>query len=243
MAVISLELLGIRVKKPVKTIRSPLSEKQERILIDSYIGHEDENMINLALETGMRPEELVAVMEEDVCLETAVLYVRHAIKRRENPKTGKAEWYLRDYTKNRLIAPVILSDFAVEAIRRELDKKEAIKNSFPDRWNEPIQGLIFEHDHGMFFTPKQIGKRFKKHVSKLGEGFKNITLYNLRHTAATDQYYCSQGDIMLVKEFLRQENINNTVRYTHCRYENKREVAQRRVQMIRGEVEGRIITP
>lgn len=132
----------------------------------------------LALETGMRPEEYLAVQWKDIDLESGVLSVRRALVwnrkgggfRFEEPKTAKSR------------RSIPLSDSVLSAIKtyRRIQLEQRMKLG-ADYTN---LDLVFTTELGTPISSKNLRDRHFKPLMKEA-GLPKIRLYDLRHTTAT----------------------------------------------------------
>ncbi len=131
-----------------------------------------------ALETGMRPEEYLAIQWRDIDLETGVLSVRRALVwnrkgggfRFEEPKTSKS-------CRSIPLSPSIVS--ILKAYRRtQLEQKMKLGSDYANL------DLVFATELGTPISSVNLRNRhFKPIMTKAG--LSEIRLYDLRHTTAT----------------------------------------------------------
>lgn len=132
----------------------------------------------LALETGMRPEEYLAVQWKDIDLESGILSVRRALVwnrkgggfRFEEPKTNKSR------------RSIPLSNSVVSALKvyRRTQLEQRMKLGF-DYAN---LDLVFATELGTPISSKNLRDRHFKPLMTKAE-LPEIRLYDLRHTTAT----------------------------------------------------------
>ena len=132
----------------------------------------------LALETGMRPEEYLAVQWKDIDLETGDLSVRRALV--WNRKGGGFRFEEPKTSKSRRSIPLSGSIVSALKIHRRSHLAEKMKLG-PDYANI---NLVFSTELGTPISSVNLRNRhFKPIMAKAG--LAEIRLYDLRHTMAT----------------------------------------------------------
>jgi integrase len=92
---------SLKLPRIIKEEIDPLDQEEARRLLEAACGDRLEALYVLAINTGMRQGELLALKWEDVDLERSVLRVRRTISRRDNayvldePKTKKSRRTIR----------------------------------------------------------------------------------------------------------------------------------------------------
>jgi integrase len=186
---------------------STLSEEQSRWFLDTVVGDRFEAHYVLALTTGMRQGELLALRWQDVDLERATLQVRLNVQEAggkcilAEPKTP--------YSRR----SIALSQLVVGALRahRVLQNEERL--ALGPVWNTSFD-LVFPNTIGGIMIPDNLAKRsFKRFLAKAG--LPDMRFHDLRHTAAT--LLLSRGiNPKVVSEMLGHADISITLRvYAH----------------------------
>ncbi len=153
----------------------PLSANQARALLRTAAtsGNRLEALFVVAVHTGMRPGELLALRWEDVRFEgtPAMLEVRRSLSASQftATKTGKGR-------------RVALSRGATEALRahRKRQLEEGMEKA--GLWKD--HGLVFPSRNGTPLEHHNVVRSFKRLLRRAGLP-KTFRLYDLRHTAAT----------------------------------------------------------
>ena len=151
----------------------PLSADQARTLLETAAasGNRLTALFTLALHTGMRPGEILALKWEDVDVVGDKLAVRRSLSNGKftAPKTGKGR-------------RVELSRSAAAALRvhRKRQLKERIECG--GLWQD--HGLVFPSQLGTLLEHHNVVRSFKRLLRRAGLP-KTFRLYDLRHTAAT----------------------------------------------------------
>lgn len=183
-----------------------LSEEQARLLLTTASGKRLEALYVLALATGMRQGELLALRWRDVDLDGSTLRVRATLQRTEagfvfaEPKTAQSR---------RRIA---LSKTVVDALRqhkiRQLEERLAAVNVWEDH------DLVFPNVIG---KPLEAGNVLRRSFWPLirRTGLPRMRFHDLRHTAAT--LLLGRGiNPKIVSELLGHSNVSITLTiYSH----------------------------
>jgi integrase len=136
---------------------------------------------NLLVYTGMRPGEALGLQWSDLDLSAKILRVRRALVPQKKDATGRS-WRLEDTKTDKSRRAIPLLPITVEVLSRHRDAQGA----------ERLVGGEAYRDHGFVFaTPAGEALRedvlYKSHYlpALRAAGVPTVTLYALRHTAAT----------------------------------------------------------
>lgn len=156
-------------KVPKKEV-TPLSPEQARLFLDAARGDRLEALYVLAIHTGMRQGELLALRWDDVDLDAGVLRVR-------GTKTARSRRSVR------------LSQRALQALQGHLERQlEEDIDRVGSMWQE--NGLVFATEIGTPLNSHNLTQRsFRPLLSRAG--LPQVWFHDLRHTAAT--YLLSKG--------------------------------------------------
>jgi integrase len=166
----------VKPPRPVPKEMVALSADETRRLLEAARGDRLEALYTLAVHTGMRQGEMLALRWQDVDLENAVVSVRRTLTRRGGriafgePKTKKSR------------RPIRLSSQAVEALRSHLDRQLREIEILGDRYQD--QGLVFTTDTGAPINPSNLRQRNFTPLLKRA-GLPHMRFHDLRHTCAT----------------------------------------------------------
>ena len=153
-----------------------LSVDEARRLLEAAGEDRLEALYVLAIHTGMRQGELLALRWQDVDLENAVASVRRTLTRRGGkvvfgePKTKKSRRSIR------------LTPQAVEALRAHLKRQLQDIEILGDRYQD--QGLVFTTNTGAPINPSNLRQRSFASLLKRA-GLPHVRFHDLRHTCAT----------------------------------------------------------
>ena len=145
-------------------------------MLEAARGHRLEALYMLALSTGMRQGELLALKWDDVDLEGGVLRARRTLT-----KTGKVYAIGEPKTKNsrRVIR---LSGAAVEALRGHLSRQLGEMERMGSLYRPG--GLVFATEVGTIINPSNVRNRSLRLLLKAA-GLRPVRFHDLRHTCAT----------------------------------------------------------
>jgi integrase len=162
--------------RPAPKEMRPLSLEETRRLLRESCGDRLEALYVLAVTTGMRQGELLALRWQDVDLKNAILSVRHTLTRSGGrvvigePKTKKSR------------RSISLTPRAVEALEAHLERQLREIGILGDRYED--QGLLFTTGTGSPINPSNLRQRSFAQLLKKA-GLPHIRFHDLRHTCAT----------------------------------------------------------
>jgi integrase len=166
----------VKPPKPAQKEICALSAAETRRLLEAASGDRLEALYVLAVHTGMRQGELLALRWQDVDMESAVVSVRRTLTRSGGrvafgePKTKKSRRSIR------------LTPQAVEALRSHLERQLRDMEILGDRYQD--LGLIFTTDTGGLINPSNLRQRSFAPLLKRA-GLPHMRFHDLRHTCAT----------------------------------------------------------
>jgi|SRR5690625_36629 len=202
--------------------------KQLHLLLNEQDNKQMVTIIKLALLTGMRKGEILALQWEDVDFSTNTIHVRNSLSytkqhgyQLKEPKTKGS---------NRKVAPP--AKF-MEVLKKHIYKKKTDRMETSELWEGGKYQFVFSSDFGKPLFPDVPNKwwcRFLKRVNKQlkDEGkplLKKIRFHDLRHCAATD--LINKGaNIYSISKRLGHANINTTMNiYGHYLEEADQKIA------------------
>jgi integrase len=152
-------------------------------------------LIRLAVSTGLRRNELLALRWRDVDLESEMLLVRNREDGSFKTKSGKER----------------MVPLAGDAVLLLSEMKESDRPSPGDS--------VFTDDDGGNIRPDRVSKRFKRYVRQAGlSGAERISFHTLRHTCAS--WLAMKGTpLRVIQGILGHSSVNVTERYSHLRPE------------------------
>ena len=185
----------------------PLSPEEARRLLRATRGDRLEALYVLAVTTGMRQGELLALRWQDVDVKNGTISVRRTLTRSGGrvligePKTKKSRRSIR------------LTPRAVEALEEHLERQLREIDILGDRYED--QGLLFTTDTGGPINPSNLRQRRFAPLLKKAR-LPHIRFHDLRHTCAT--LLLSQGTHpKYVQELLGHATVAMTLdTYSHA---------------------------
>ena len=161
-------------------------------------------LIQLAIITGARRGELVALKFSDVNFDTHMITIeRAAIKLKGQPITTKPP---KDYE----VRSVTVDDYCIELIKLLKQDKERQKNELCDLWND--EDWLFTQWNGEIMNPQTPTKWFSKFLKR--NELQHKKFHSLRHTSATLLLYGGLN-IKQVQNRLGHGDITTTNKYLH----------------------------
>jgi integrase len=183
----------------------PVGPDEARAIMAAFAGDNLGPLVTLALGTGLRQGELLALRPEDIELPRGRLNVRHTLQnvngehRLLEPKTEKSR------------RTVPLMELTVAAIEQQLENQRTRKLLEGSNWKNEL-GLLFTTSSGSPLTGSVVTVRFKAKMAKAGLGARRF--HELRHAFAT--LLLSQGvDMRVIMELMGHTQFSTSLVYTH----------------------------
>jgi integrase len=161
--------------------RLGLDLAEAKRLLEVIDGERLEALYVLALTTGLRRGELLALRWDDIDLRSRQLHVRRAMQRVDGklqiaePKTSSAR------------RTVVLSHFAVRHLQEHKKRQAAERLALGDAWRE--HGLVFASTIGTPIEPRNVNRRWDELRQRAD--LDGLRLHDLRHGCAT--FLLAQG--------------------------------------------------
>ncbi len=208
---------GLKLPRIIREEIDPLNQGEARRLLEAARGDRLETLYVLALNTGMRQGELLALRWEDVDLERGVLRVRRTLTHMDKtyalgePKTKKSRRTIRLTAGAATALEVHLS--------RQLEEMERVGSLYQPG------GLVFATTTGTIINPSNLRNRsFKPLLERAG--LRPIRFHDLRHTCAT-LLLSRNVNPKIVSEMLGHANIAITLdTYSHLLPDMQERAAQ-----------------
>jgi integrase len=183
-----------------------LTLDQARALLTAARGHRLDMLLTLALTTGMRRGELLALRWSDIDLESGMLQVRRTVDFiarygyvEVEPKTARS-W-----------RKIVLPAFVVAMLKqhRENQREQCLKVG--DAWQD--RDLVICGLEGNYLNPRYLLKLFDKLLAEAG--LSHMRFHDLRHSVVT--LLLGMGvDPRTIQELVGHEDITTTLRiYSH----------------------------
>jgi integrase len=168
---------GLELPRITREEINPLSGEEARCLLDEVRGDKLEALYVLAISTGMRQGELLALKWDDVDLERGLLRVRRTLTRQHSaftfsePKTKKSRRTIR------------LTEGALQALRTHLSY-QLVKMERMGSLYRP-SSLVFANEVGGIINPSNLRNRSFARLLKRAGLPPSTRFHDLRHTCAT----------------------------------------------------------
>jgi len=178
----------------------PLSVEQARTSLKHVRGHRLEVLLAMAIVTGMRRGELLALHWSDVDFDRHRLLVLHSVDYIAGygyvvgkPKTAAGKRWIS------------FPAFLLDMLKQHQIQQSELRNT-AKKWED--HGLVFPNLSGGYLHPNHMGEKFRK-VLKVS-GLPDIHFHDLRHSAAT--ILLSMGvNIKVIQELLGHSDIAITL--------------------------------
>uniref|UniRef100_E6Q2D6 Site-specific integrase n=1 Tax=mine drainage metagenome TaxID=410659 RepID=E6Q2D6_9ZZZZ len=174
-----------------------------------------EPLFLVALATGMRRGEVVALRIENVDLERGIVIVAEAIAESRGVTYRKT-------TKTEEIREIALSTVAIEALTRQLEQRAADKEAAGEAYED--HDLVFTDELGRRLRPMAVTDAFRRAADRFK--LMGCTLHTLRHTAAT--WLLAGGtDLRTTSAILGHSDASTTLRiYAHVVHDRQRSAVE-----------------
>lgn len=184
----------------------PLSTEQAQQLLATVDGHPLEALFVLALTTGMRRGEVLALKWQDVNFAQGTLYVRRIFTRRPGNRYIEAEPKTDKSRSSIALAPMVVDRLTQHRVRQLEAKQRAGAD-----WQE--RDLVFCTSVGTPLNPNKVLDRFKAVLKRAD--LPEIRFHDLRHSAAT-MLLSMEVHPKVVQELLGHNQISMTMDiYSH----------------------------
>jgi integrase len=170
------------IKKPkVESKKAKVYTEEQVSTLMNHIVNEDpkwQMIITIAITTGMRRGEILALEWDNVDLERGKIHIQQSLTYTK----GKGYIFKEPKTKNS-IRTISLAPSVTEQLRQYKLNKNKEKLRLGDKWNGKERFLLFTTWDGEPMYPSSISSWWKKRLKKYG--LPPITFHELRHTSAT----------------------------------------------------------
>lgn len=203
-----------RLERKEKTVLNP---QQAHILLQTIKGHRMETLFTLALVTGMRCGELLALRWQDIDLTNCALQVKRAVsyikgygRVESEPKTEKS--------RRQIMLPLFVVDVLIR--HKALQDEDRSKTEI---WAD--KDLVFTNAEGDYIGVTTIREAFNRVLNNAG--LPHIRFHDLRHSTAT--ILLSRGThAKVVQEILGHSQISMTLDvYSHVLPSMQEDVTKR----------------
>jgi len=208
--------------------RRTLTPEQAQKLLDVAQGHRLEAMLTLALATGMRRGELLALRWQDIDIKNKRLSVQRSVSRLpgghrvSEPKTASGK------------RSITLPPFVIEALQQHRVRQLETKLNVGPAWEE--HDLVFCNTYGRFLNSASLYDLFTSLVKKAG--LPHMRFHDLRHSAATI-LLAMKVPVKVIQELLGHSSITTTLNvYGHVLPSMQEEAMDKMERMFGKDVNG-----
>lgn len=184
-----------------------LTQEQAHTLLQEVKAHKLETLLTLAITTGMRRGELLALRWQDINFENGTIQVKRAVS------------YLKDYgyvesepKTARSRREILLPAFVVAILAQHHEHQQEQRYKIGADWTN--QNLVFTNATGDFYSPSTMLKVFRRFLVHIG--LPQMRFHDLRHSAATI-LLTMKVHPKIVQEILGHSQITTTMDvYSHA---------------------------
>jgi integrase len=195
-----------------------LTMEQALKLIALAQGSRIEALLLVALTTGMRRGELLALRWDDIDFERGMLHVRRTMS--HIPGMGYKEGEPKTKAGRRTI---VLSSVTIEALKEHCVAQDQVRITAGEKWQE--RGIVFCNIYGGFFNPVKVLALFQRLLRDAG--LPKMRFHDLRHSAATILLE-ARVHLKMVQERLGHSSIATTADiYSHISPEMQQETVDK----------------
>lgn len=194
---------GVDLPRVKRKEMDALSVEECRQFLSAAAESDWHALFALALTTGMRPSEYLALKWSDLDWQRGTASVSRTIQ------VAGSSWTFDDTKRKRSRRIVKLQNFVLEALTSLKSKWETggEGNCYPAR------DLIFVTEAGMPLTQRVVKREFRRLLTKAG--VRSVRLYDLRHTAAP-LGIAAGVSVKVISDLLGHASISFTLeRYSH----------------------------
>ena len=153
-----------------------LTMEQAQKLLETAKGHNMEALFMLALTTGMRRGEILALKWQDVSFIEKTIQVRRTFTRTPGHRYVEAETKTKRSRRN-----IVLPQIVVDLLLQHRVHQAEVKSEAGEHWQE--RDLVFCTSLGTPLNPNKVLERFKTLLKRAG--LPDMRFHDLRHSAAT----------------------------------------------------------
>ena len=197
-------------KLEVKDIRV-LTESEQKTFMEAVQGHRLEALYKLALATGMRRGEIMALTWDCVDLKNRSITVKSSVSRVKDPDTGiTAIHYSEPKTKSgRRQVPILLN--MVPVLQEHKQRQDVEKAEAGSAWNP--KNLVFCSNVGTVIEPRRVCTTMNKITD--AANLPRFSFHALRHTFATRMLEANVS-AKVVQDILGHSDVTLTLNtYSH----------------------------
>jgi len=211
-------------KQPRKEMRA-LSPEEARKFLETALTDEWSTLFTLAVDSGLRPSEVLAVQWKDLDLATGVLTVQRTLVRDDH------KWYFKEPKTQRSRRSIPLGPTTVKALRQVKAEQAETRIRLGQAYTN--YDLVFASETGTPLFLRNLERRHFKPILQAAH-LPTIRLYDLRHTCAT--LLLAQGvNPKIVSERLGHASVTLTLdTYSHILPDMQKEASSKLESILFG---------
>ena len=167
---------GIDLPRVTRHHIQPLNKEQAQQLLQAAKGHRLEALITVALATGMRRGELLALRWSDIHFDVGSVQIQRTVSRFTGHGPIESEPKTVGSRRN-----IVLPQFAIDVLKMHQQKQIQDRLEAGSSWVD--RDLVFCNRKGDFWDASNMVNTFKKLVSSAS--LPPMRFHDLRHSAAT----------------------------------------------------------
>ena len=160
----------------------PLNQEQSQRFLAATVGHRLEALFVLALATGMRKGELMALKWQDINFATGMLQVRRILTHMPAKLHGRGGYVEAEPKTERSRRSIAIAPLALEKLKEHRERQLEAKLKAGPLWKE--NDLVFcSSVGGHLHTSRDVFIQFKRLLKQAG--LPDIRFHDLRHSSAS----------------------------------------------------------
>ncbi|MFE3856025.1 tyrosine-type recombinase/integrase [Streptomyces griseorubiginosus] len=205
---------NVRTGTPRPRRFEPLTAEEAREFLAAASGHRLQALFELALHTGLRKGELLALRWEDLDLDKGTAAVRRTLQR--TSAGGLTTLPTKTRASERRIA---LPARCIQSLKHHHEQQQREREAAGTTWQH--NGHVFTTPQGRPIDPTNLTRAFTTLLHRAG--LRRIRFHDLRHSTAT--LLLEQGvELVVIKELLGHAHIGVTATvYAHVRLRLQRD--------------------
>lgn len=162
---------GVKIPQQLRSEMRSLTVEQAQAFLRAALATPQGPVLAVALTTGMRPSEYLALKWQDLDWSRQTVSVVRSVRRLDG------RWCFSDTKRSRSRRPIRLQSWIV-ALLRDLRTKASAQDLYPE-----AHDLVFRTPSGQPINADYLAKQFRSILDLAG--VPRMRLYDLRHSAAT----------------------------------------------------------